>query len=175
MLYLRNLPKHEVLQDMASRIRQVEPLAIESCLLLLRLAGDLRTLLDESLAKHGTSHGRFTILMLLYRYRDQPAGVLPSELAEWAGVSRATITGLLGGLEDEGLVERLHDPNSQDRRVFSARITEKGKNYVGQTIPEHARLIATLMEPLKDSEKEKLMGLLQKINDALISSGKTQA
>lgn len=167
MLYLRKLPQHDVLQNMAERIPEAEPLSIESCLLLLRVAGDMRTLLDESLAAGGTSHGRFTILMLLYRHREDAAGVLPSELAEWAGVSRATVTGLLSGLESLGLIERVRDPQARDRRLFSARLTASGIAFIEKTLPGHTRLVALMLAPLSDREKKQLAGLLGKIDGGL--------
>lgn len=167
MLYLRNLPQHDVLQNMAERIREVEPLSVESCLLLLRVAGEMRNLLDESLAAGGTSHGRFTILMLLYRYRERAEGVLPSELAEWAGVSRATVTGLLSGIESLGLVERVRDPDARDRRLFSARLTASGLTFIEKTLPGHTRLVAKMLATLSEGEKRQLASLLGKIDAGL--------
>ena len=72
---------------------------------------------------YALSEGRF-ILLLLNAASD---GLAPNELAERAGVSRATVTGLLDGLEREAMIER--HINEDDRRALCIRLTRKGKRW----------------------------------------------
>ena len=64
---------------------------------LMRIANDMQEGLEQSLQPHGLSLGRFTLLMTLLR--EEGHRLKPSILAERAGVTRATVTGLLDGLE----------------------------------------------------------------------------
>ena len=104
MLLLKKLPKFETMRECAQRYPELDPTALQTSLVLLRVASDLIAAMDAELAGHGTSQGRFTILMLLENCSE--SDLSPSDLAEMSGVSRASITELLGGLEKSGMVKR---------------------------------------------------------------------
>ena len=71
----------------------------------------------------------------------------PSEIAEHIGVTRATITGLLDGLERDGFLERRQD--SRDRRALTIHLTGKTHRFLDEYLPEQARRINALMADLK--------------------------
>ena len=96
MLQLRDLPSPEVLSKFADRYPDADVTAIASFLHLLRVATDLSIALDACLSKHGLLQGRWWVLILLMREDNKTS--TPSALAEKAGVSRATMTGLIDGL-----------------------------------------------------------------------------
>ncbi|WP_228560052.1 MULTISPECIES: MarR family winged helix-turn-helix transcriptional regulator [Myxococcus] len=98
------------------------------------------------------------LLFLLDAVADSPA---PNELAQRAGVTRATVTGLLDGLEREALIERRAD--SQDRRALRIRLTRKGKRAAKQVFDPHGRWIASLYGNLSAAERGQLAALLGKI------------
>src|SRR3990167_8470587 len=104
MLQLRDLPTPEILEKFAQRYPDADVSAVAAFLHLLRVATDLSGALDSCLSQHGLLQGRWWVLILLMREDDRTSA--PSTLAEKAGVSRATMTGLLDGLERDGLVER---------------------------------------------------------------------
>jgi DNA-binding MarR family transcriptional regulator len=92
----------------------------------------------------------------------QPAGPLtPAALAEAAGVTRATMTGLIDTLERDGLVKRVRDAN--DRRMMSVNLTPKGRKLLEKILPSHFRAMAGIMSPLKESERKTLVSFLNKI------------
>jgi DNA-binding MarR family transcriptional regulator len=93
--------------------------------------------------------------------------VNPSTLAEKVGVKRATMTGLLDGLEGDGLVERL--AHRQDRRKIGVRLTVKGRQVLDEMLPDYYRSIAKLMVNLTEKERLELMSLLGKVNRGLSS------
>src|SRR5580704_19078301 len=101
MLLLKKLPKFETMRECAKRYPQLDPTALQTSLVLLRVASDLIAAMDAELAGHGTSQGRFTILMLLENCPQ--SNLTPSDLAEMSGVSRASISGLIDGLETSGM------------------------------------------------------------------------
>jgi DNA-binding MarR family transcriptional regulator len=89
------------------------------------------------------------------------SGRTPAELAEAAGVTRATMTGLVDTLERDGLVRR--EPNPDDRRMMSVELTSAGEEFIRRMLPGHFQLMAALMQPLTDEERKTLVGLLHKV------------
>src|SRR6202023_2147809 len=89
---------------------------------LLRTGDELLALDEAILAALGTRHGRFVLLMLLDKHA--PGEITPADLAQKTGVTRATISVVLDGLERDGLVQRRPDP--QDRRLTRLHLTEGG-------------------------------------------------
>ena len=94
--------------------------------------------------------------------RDTTLLMAPNTLAEEAGVTRATVTGLLDGLEREQLVERHAD--AYDRRALRIRLTRKGKRVTKAVFEQHSRWIASLYGNLTLPERKQLAALLEKVS-----------
>ena len=163
MLYLRDLPKYEAIEQRSKRYPQVDAGAVQSFLVLLRVASDVLEAFEQFLARHGMSQGRFSVLMLLNRDPDQPLS--PSDLANKCGVTRATMTGLLDGLERERLIKREADRN--DRRMLLIQLTTKGRKVLDGMLPDYYHRIALLMQDLSNNEKHQLVELLGKVNGGI--------
>ena len=81
-----------------------------------------RQLMDRWADKHGLSEGR---LHVLFQLSAAPNHRLPlGELADHLDVSPRNVTGLIDHLEQDGLVERIDDP--EDRRLTYAQLTPAG-------------------------------------------------
>ena len=161
----KDLPKHEALKAHAARYPDLDPSAVEACVVLLRVAGEMFTSFKEHFGRHGISQGRFIILMLLNR--DPDKGLSPSELAEFSCVTRATISGLLDGLEADGLVKRV--PLEQDRRSYSICLTARGRRFMDAMLPDHFRRMAGVMAHLSETERKLLIELLFKVRAGLVA------
>jgi DNA-binding MarR family transcriptional regulator len=162
MYTLRDIPKYETIRAHASRYPEIDPMSTAACLVLMRVASDMLAALDDYLATHDISRGRWSVMMLLLRDRLPGAkGLNPCELADKAGVTRATMTGLLDGLERDGLVER--ETVAADRRMLEVQLTEKGRTYLEAVMPGYFLLIRKIMSGLGEGEKEQLIGLLTKL------------
>ncbi len=159
MLLLRDLPKYETLLAYSKRYRNVDPTAVEAYLNLLRVASDVLDSTEQYFNGHGTSQGRFTVLCLLNRNPDVP--LCPADIAQRAGVTRATMTGLLQGLESEGLIKRTS--SDDDKRMFFVELTNKGRKYLDSVLPDFFRRISSLMEGLNDRERVTMLKLLEKV------------
>lgn len=159
MLQLKDLPTAAVLDKFSHRYPQADISAVSSFLHLLRVASDLSLALDTCLSRHGLLQGRWWVLILLMR--EEQCVSLPSVLAEKAGVSRATMTGLLDGLERDGLVERIYDKN--DRRRVSIRLTEQGQQRLDQVMPDYYTRLRQCMAGVSESERDVLHGILDKL------------
>lgn len=173
LLLLRDLPRYECLLEAAKEFPDLDPSAAEAYLHLLHTGDEAFGVSDRSLASRNISHGRFGVLMLLWRSGQPRTARLmgadecvsgprtPAELADAAGVTRATMTGLIDTLERDGFVKRAPDPD--DRRMMSVRLTPAGEKFLIEFLPGHFKAIAALMNPLSEAERKTLVRLLGKI------------
>ena len=159
MLTPRSHPTQQVLLSLASQYPEMDLASVEACLAFLNATAEVYEAYETHFARYGLSMGKFTILMQLLHAGEQ--GLAPSECAERAGVTRGTITGLLDGLERDGLVKR--QPHPIDRRMLNVRITPKGQELLCKMLPDHFCRTTGLMANLTDAEKETLIGLLAKL------------
>lgn len=172
-LLLKDLPRYECLLEAAKQFPDLDPSAAEAYLHLLLTGDDVFAVTERSLSERSISHGRFGVLMLLWGSTRPKAATsigeddcssgprTPAELADAAGVTRATMTGLIDTLERDGLVKREPDPD--DRRMMSVLLTPKGEKFLTGFLPGHFKLMAELMAPLSESERKTLVRLLVKI------------
>ncbi len=162
LLMMKDLPRYECLLEAAQTFPQLDPSAADAFLHLLRTGDEAFKVTDEHLARHQISHGRFTVLLILIEKGTECSRPhTPAELAEMAGVTRATMTGLVDTLERDGLVTRTPDPN--DRRMMSVSLTDQGRSRLQQILPGYFQRIAALMSPLTEAERKTFVGLLIKI------------
>ncbi|BDR09587.1 MarR family transcriptional regulator [Comamonas thiooxydans] len=150
--------KYQALIEEAQRRDLPDVDGIQLCFQVLSMAANIDRDCAALLAPHGLSEGRFVLLFLL---DVAPDGLAPNALAEQAGVTRATVTGLLDGLEREGLIER--HANAEDRRALCIRLTSKGKQLASTVIDQHGRWIAGLFGNLSAPERKQLAALLEKV------------
>lgn len=158
MLLLKELPTSASLQKLVAKYPDADIKAIWEFVNILRAASDLSDALDKLLAEHGLLQGRWWVLILLLREDDLTSS--PSVLAEKAGVTKATMTGFIDGLEREGLVTRLM--HSDDRRMLQIKLTAAGQQKLDEVVPVYYRKVEALMGTLTQPQR-----------DALVSSMKT--
>jgi DNA-binding MarR family transcriptional regulator len=163
MYTLRDIPKYETIKAHAARYPEVDPASSATCVLLLRIASDILAQVDDYLSNHGLSQGRWQVLMLLYRTPEVAQN--PCELARKAGVTRATMTGLLDGLEREEHVAR--ETVAADRRMLEVRLTAKGRKYLEEVMPGYFLLIRRVMRGLMEDEKQQMITLLTKLGSSV--------
>ena len=150
--------KYLALLQEAQRRKLPDVEGIRLCFRTLSLATAIDRDCAALLAPHGLSEGRFVLLFLLDA---APDGLAPNMLAQRAGVTRATVTGLLDGLEREGLVAR--HAEASDRRALRIRLTRKGQQIAQQVFAQHSHWIAGLYGGLSASERQQLATLLDKV------------
>jgi DNA-binding MarR family transcriptional regulator len=160
MLQLKDLPTTKVLGKFAERYPDADITAVSGFLHLLRVATDLSVALDACLSKHGLLQGRWWVLILLMREDSRDS--TPSVLAEKAGVTRATMTGLIDGLEQSGLVERVY--TKDDRRSVLIRLTDAGQDKLDAVMPDYYRRVRKCMQALDGEKRAQLQQILELIN-----------
>jgi MarR family transcriptional regulator, negative regulator of the multidrug operon emrRAB len=156
---LKGLPRYEVFREGLSSSLEIDPSACYTFLRLLHFGDELLSREEEFLAPWGTSPGRFHLLMVLMHCPEGASN--PAALAEWKGVSRATITGLLDGLEKDGLIQRQADPS--DRRLIRVNLTDAGREFLEKITPTYAQWLTDIVGPLSEEERRQLVSLLEKV------------
>lgn len=159
----KHFPKEEVLKKAAQRYTGLKSSAVDLFFNIKRVAKDFECAGQDYLEPLGLSEGKFYVLCDLFSEEllghDDPS---PSEIAEHLGVTRATITGLLDGLERDGYLERRGD--SQDRRALSIHLTEKARAFIDRFIPEQVERMKQIMSVFSEEEKRTLIALLSRID-----------
>ena len=169
MLIPRNLPEYEEIESLVRGISDADPRVLEAWLVILRMMGDLVSSFERFFAGHSLSEGRFTVLMSLYRAsrsksKDQRA-LSPADLAAQARVTRATITGLLDGLEQAGYVKR--EPRKDDRRMIAVSLTPSGARFLEGMLPRHFRRVSALMSALSERDRNRLVSLMRRLRQGI--------
>lgn len=164
MLMMKDLPRYECLLQAVTEFPDMDPSATEAFLHLLRTGDEAFRLVEGHLGDHDITQGRFGVLMALWtqarREAERPY-LTPAELADRAGVTRATMTGLIDTLVRDGLVTRA--PHTDDKRMMTVAITEAGGSLLRRILPNHFRVMSWLMEPLSEGERKTLVALLTKV------------
>ena len=171
LLMLKDVPRYECLLKAAEKYPTLNPSACEAFLHLLRTGDAVFAAESAHLSRHEISQGRFTVLMLLNRCAEQPS--TPAELADEAGVTRATMTGLVDTLEKDGLVTRKND--SADRRTVLVKLTRAGLKLLDRMLPGYFASVTKMMHPLNSAERKQLVALLQKIQRGLLAETQPEA
>jgi DNA-binding MarR family transcriptional regulator len=172
-LLLKQLPPLDCLHESAKVFPELDPTATLAFLHLLRTSDDAFAVTEKYLTTHNITQGRFCVLMLLWQGVRKDAAKLmgsdtcsgtprtPAELADAAGVTRATMTGLVDTLERDGFVTRVPDP--VDRRMMSVVLTDKAEQFLLEFLPGHFKVTAAVMAALNEEERKTFVFLLQKI------------
>jgi DNA-binding MarR family transcriptional regulator len=162
--FLRGLPRYEVFLEEAKASPGFDPMVIYSYLQLLRVGDELLELDEAILTNHGTGHSRFTLLMMLLHAPAQQ--LTPAQLAAKSGRTRATISGLLDGLERDGLIRR--ETDSVDRRIVRVQPTSTARELVDRVKPAYCDWISSVMSALDEDERRELVNLLEKLHERLM-------
>ena len=160
MFFLKDLPTDISLQEFSRRYSNMNPSALKTCAELMRTGSDLLSVFETVAGRYGLSQGRLLVLIVMNRTPGQ--AVNPSFLAEKLGVTRATITGLLDGLETGKFIERVAD--TRDRRRRGVRLTLEGKQVLEKLLPDYYGYMAKLTASLSENERQTMLSLLAKIN-----------
>jgi DNA-binding MarR family transcriptional regulator len=135
---------------------------------LVRMIGNQYEALTEPQSKgDGLSGPRWVLLLRLAAEEDNGRpSITPTDLSQSQNVSKNTISALLRGLEEQGLISRELDPD--DRRIFRIRITPAGRNLIRDTAPQRVAWMNQLVTQLTPEEQTQLIQLLGKLYCSLV-------
>lgn len=86
----------------------------------------------------------------------------PREVARLAGVSRASVSGVLNTLERDGLIVR--ERSSADRRVVTVRLTPRGRRATVEAFRKNHEVEREWLGRLSSAEIQRLIGLLHRLH-----------
>jgi DNA-binding MarR family transcriptional regulator len=125
---------------------ELELLATDLRLVISRLARRLRQQVEE-----GVTASSLSALWSIERL----APVTLGELATVERVQPPTITRIVAGLEEAGLVARQVDPS--DRRVARLRLTPQGRRFVERTRTRRTAYLAKALQDVEPEDREVLV------------------
>ena len=133
---------------------------IRETMLWVRLAVTFNLLYQEikkDLANEDLTFAQLDILVCLNRSKGLPL----TEVADRLLVTGGNVTGIVDRMEKAGLVTRQRD--KKDRRIFWARLTEKGYEVYRQLMPRYIGTMRKVNSYLMPAERKELTRLLKKL------------
>ena len=94
------------------------------------------------------------------------SGLTPTDLSHNQHVSRNTVSALLRGLEDQGLIERKLDED--DHRVFRIALTQTGRRIAQEMAPRNVDHLNSLVGAMSTLDQIQLIDLLSKLYQSLL-------
>ena len=125
---------------------------------LFRAASAVRNYFERNvLAESGLSWTAFVVLWVTWIW--EPAET--REVAAEAGISKATLTGVLSTLEKMGLVERNRSP--EDGRLVLVTLTDHGNTLMEKLFPEFNKQEREVVGAIASSDRSALADMLRAI------------
>jgi MarR family transcriptional regulator for hemolysin len=121
----------------------------------------LRTYADHEARRFGMTRAKWAVLARLDRFE----GLKQTELAEMLDLQPITLTRLLDGLADNGLIERRPDPD--DRRAKRLFLTPAARPLLERLTALGEDLMATALDGLAPAEIDALLGRLTTVKENL--------
>jgi len=112
---------------------------------------------DRDIRRHGLNRTEFGVLELLYHKGRQPLQQIGGKVLMTSG----NITYVVDKLEKKELAVRV--ACAEDRRVYYAEITDKGKTFMENAFPEHTKAIEEAVSGLTPEEQKLASELLKKL------------
>lgn len=129
---------------------------------LVAAGGQISQAAEIHFSRFGLSTGRYRLLADL---EDHEGELLPSQLAEHLGVTRATVTGLIDNLKRDGLVSRRM--SAEDGRQRSVVLTESGATKLREMANEHYERLEAMVRLLSIEERSVFLDLLDRVTQGI--------
>jgi DNA-binding MarR family transcriptional regulator len=123
---------------------------------LVQASFAVMAVLNRVSAEHDLSLTQFRVLSIL---RDRRSRM--SELADYLGLDKSTISGLVDRAEKRGLIER--EPSRDDRRAVDVFLTAAGAQLAEQGGDQVARALSPLFGQLSKAEMRRLALLIGRV------------
>lgn len=117
--------------------------------------------LERELGRHGVLTGQWSVLRILWTTE----GLTQVELAERMRVEKASLTGVLEGMERGGLILRTR--NADDRRKINIKLTARGRRLKPELLPYAAMINRRAARGMSETEIVLLRRLLAKVTENL--------
>jgi len=156
MLQLKDIPDTKILKKFADRYDGIDSEKVIQFLSILRIGTDLIEVLNSFLNQYDLLQGRWWVLILLMREDDLTS--TPSDLAAKAGVSKATMNGLINRLLKDGLISRTQC--MVDGRSYRVKLNNTGQAKLDEVMPAYYLRVNKLMGSVSEMDRERLVAQL---------------
>ncbi|MCA0982554.1 MarR family transcriptional regulator [Halobacillus yeomjeoni] len=112
---------------------------------------------------------QFVALQWLLEKGDMTIG----ELSKCIHLACSTTTDLVDRMENNGLVERVRDPN--DRRVVRIHVLSKGEEIIHEVIQKRQNYLEGVLEDFPDEDVETLKLMLRKLHGKMMHVGQEES
>src|SRR5580658_7457775 len=126
---------------------------------MIRTFWTLQSKVEDSLKKHKLTLAQFDLLAMLLPLE----GLNQQELADKLAVTKGNMVGLVNRLSRRGFVKRV--PSRKGRRANVIRLTASGRRLVTAVLPDHLRLVTSMMSPLCVEEQQEVRTLLKRLEE----------
>ena len=158
-------PPPTVMEALRRRFTSQELPALDVVFALRMTAQQVDNAITEWMADTAGTPARFQILGLLWA--SGPSSVPHKEIVKALQVTRATVSGLMGALERDGLVQSSVDRD--DRRNLMATLTSKGRSIFERAIDSNTAALRVAFATLSANERVTLTSLLQRLRQGFIA------
>jgi len=157
---LPSLERYAAARRLMARVPGTDPEAVDTCLWLWRFSEVMSASFEAFYAAHGLSSARGHVLLQLY---EAERGLTPAQLADRAGMTPPSMTGLLRLLQRQGLIRRQR--MSGDRRSHCILLTAAGRRRVESLLPTLASRLSQLAGALGPAEREAMVAGSRRLCD----------
>lgn len=119
--------------------------------------------LTDELEPRGLLAAQWSVLRVLWDIE----GLTQVELADRMRVEKASLTGVLDGMERRGLIKRTR--NGDDRRKINITLTAEGRKLKAELLPHALKINRKATRGMSDAEASELRRLLAKVIENLES------
>ena len=164
-------PPPAILEYLRRRLAGRELQALEAVFALRTTAQQATNAITEWMAGTLGSPARWQIVMLLWVAKGR--GVPQKDIVAALGVTRATVSGLMAGLEREGFIRSTVDPD--DRRQLRATLTSKGDAVIEKGIETNKARLRAVFASFSPAELTDLTARLQRVREGFAASASAPA
>lgn len=122
--------------------------------------------LNRHLAPYDISNVCYFAMVMLHSTPHNSAN--PSDLCRATGETRGNMTRICDELVEKGLIQRITNP--EDRRRVDLSLTDAGIALLREVVPKLRKEIAGVYRGFSEDEKNTLVGLLVKLNQAFLAN-----
>jgi len=158
-------PPPQVLQKIRQGFSKRDVQGLTTVFSLRAAAQHVDNAISEWMAGSVGSAPRYQILMALWA--SEGKGISHKDIVAAMGVTRATVSGLMAGLERDGLVKSCVD--SVDRRKQIARLTQKGEAIINRQHSLNIRRFDAIFASFTSEELASLTALLHRLRRAFVT------
>ena len=128
---------------------------------MIRSFWTLQSKVEDSLKKHKLTLAQFDLLAMLHGL--DGLNLNQQELAKELAVTKGNMVGLVNRLSRRGFVKRV--PSRTGRRANVIRLTAAGRKLVTAALPDHLRLVTSMMSPLASKQQVQLREMLKELEE----------